>query len=159
MKATQDSRPCPASEAAPSLQLTARAQRGEEAAFFALYELHKARVHHICLRLAGGTEEAASLTQSVFLSCFRKIQAFKSDAEFADAVTDRAIRAALSLRKQRALAPQLTRGKETAARSGRAHVACSGGNPRRANAAATTQSDKRFPQEWLRFSRDPFSLN
>jgi DNA-directed RNA polymerase specialized sigma24 family protein len=159
MNGKQDCRPRPASEAASSLELIARAQQGEEAAFFALYELHKARVHRICLRLAGGTREAESLTQSVFLSAFRKIQAFASDAEFAETVQDLAIRAALALRKQRALAPPLGRRHGTAAKSGRAKVVCSGGNSRRADASASTQSEKRLPQQWLKFSRGPFSLN
>jgi hypothetical protein len=43
---TQRPRPEPDSKSL----LTARAQQGEEAAFFALYELHKARVYSICLR-------------------------------------------------------------------------------------------------------------
>jgi hypothetical protein len=61
--------------------LIARAQQGEEAAFFALYELHKTRVYSICLRTAGTAQAAERLTQNIFLGVFRTISVVRNERE------------------------------------------------------------------------------
>ncbi|MGH9468755.1 MAG: RNA polymerase sigma factor [Terriglobia bacterium] len=71
-----------ASKAASESQLIARAQRGEEKAFAALYELHKRRVYSLCLRMAGDVAEAEDLTQEAFLQLFRKIATFRGESAF-----------------------------------------------------------------------------
>ena len=67
---------------APEAELVARAQRGEETAFEALFEAHKGRVYSLCLRMTRNTAEAEDLTQEVFLQVFRKIQTFRGESAF-----------------------------------------------------------------------------
>jgi RNA polymerase sigma-70 factor (ECF subfamily) len=68
---------------APSeAQLIARAQRGDEEAFAALFETHKRRVYSLCLRMTGNTAEAEDLAQEAFLQLFRKISTFRSESAF-----------------------------------------------------------------------------
>lgn len=62
--------------------LVARAQRGEEGAFAALFEAHKRRVYFLCLRMTGAPDEAEDLTQEAFLRAFRKISTFRGEAAF-----------------------------------------------------------------------------
>src|SRR5690348_17227150 len=70
------------SAARPSADVITRAQRGQESAFEALYQLHKRRVYSLCLRMIGNTAEADELTQEVFLLLFRKIHTFRGDSAF-----------------------------------------------------------------------------
>jgi RNA polymerase sigma-70 factor (ECF subfamily) len=72
----------PAPKAAAETQLIARAQRGEEEAFAALFEAHKRRVYSLCLRMTGNTAEAEDLTQEAFLQLFRKISTFRGESAF-----------------------------------------------------------------------------
>jgi RNA polymerase sigma-70 factor, ECF subfamily len=63
-------------------QLIARAQRGDEAAFSALFEAHKRRVYSLCLRMTGNTAEAEDLAQEAFLQLYRKISTFRGESAF-----------------------------------------------------------------------------
>jgi RNA polymerase sigma-70 factor (ECF subfamily) len=72
----------PAPKAAPEPQLIARAQRGDEESFSALFEAHKRRVYSLCLRMTGNTAEAEDLTQEAFLQLFRKISTFRGESAF-----------------------------------------------------------------------------
>ncbi len=67
---------------APDAQLIARAQRGDEEAFAALFEAHKRRVYSLCLRMTGNVAEAEDLTQEAFLQLFRKISTFRGESAF-----------------------------------------------------------------------------
>jgi RNA polymerase sigma-70 factor (ECF subfamily) len=69
-------------KAASETQLIARAQRGDEEAFAALFETHKRRVYSLCLRMTGNTAEAEDLTQEAFLQLFRKISTFRGESAF-----------------------------------------------------------------------------
>jgi RNA polymerase sigma-70 factor (ECF subfamily) len=69
-------------KAASETQLIRRAQRGEEAAFAALFEMHKRRVYSLCLRMTANTAEAEDLTQEAFLQLFRKISTFRGESAF-----------------------------------------------------------------------------
>jgi RNA polymerase sigma-70 factor (ECF subfamily) len=71
-----------ASKAASETQLIARAQRGEEAAFEALFNAHKRRVYSLCLRMTGAPTEAEDLAQEAFLQLFRKISTFRGESAF-----------------------------------------------------------------------------
>jgi RNA polymerase sigma-70 factor (ECF subfamily) len=62
--------------------LIARAQRGDEEAFAALFEAHKRRVYSLCLRMTSNTAEAEDLTQEAFLQLFRKISTFRGESAF-----------------------------------------------------------------------------
>jgi RNA polymerase sigma-70 factor, ECF subfamily len=66
----------------PIAGLVARAQRGEESAFEALFHLHKQRVYSLCLRMIKNTAEAEELTQDAFLQVFRKIHTFRGESAF-----------------------------------------------------------------------------
>ncbi len=63
-------------------QLISRAQKGDEAAFAALYEAHKRRVYSLCLRMTGNTAEAEDLSQEAFMQLFRKISTFRGESAF-----------------------------------------------------------------------------
>jgi RNA polymerase sigma-70 factor, ECF subfamily len=63
-------------------ELIARAQRGEEQAFEAIYNAHKRKVYYLCLRMIGNTAEAEELMQEAFMQVFRKIQTFRGDSSF-----------------------------------------------------------------------------
>jgi RNA polymerase sigma-70 factor, ECF subfamily len=71
-----------ASKAASEAQLIARAQRGEERAFEALFDAHKRRVYSLCLRMTGDPAEAEDLSQEAFLQLFRKIGTFRGESAF-----------------------------------------------------------------------------
>ncbi len=71
-----------ASAAVKETQLIARAQRGDEEAFSALFEAHKRRVYSLCLRMLGNPTEAEDLTQEAFLQLFRKIATFRGESAF-----------------------------------------------------------------------------
>ena len=62
--------------------MIARAQRGDEEAFAALFEAHKRRVYSLCLRMTSNTAEAEDLTQEAFLQLFRKISTFRGESAF-----------------------------------------------------------------------------
>jgi len=62
--------------------LIARAQRGDESAFEAIFRAHQKRVYRLCLRMSGSVAEAEELTQEAFLQVFRKIQTFRGDSAF-----------------------------------------------------------------------------
>ena len=74
--------PSAASKAASDSQLIARAQRGDEAAFAALYDMHRRRVYSLCLRMTGDTAEAEDLSQEAFLQLYRKISTFRGESAF-----------------------------------------------------------------------------
>ncbi|PYV28963.1 MAG: RNA polymerase subunit sigma-24 [Acidobacteria bacterium] len=69
-------------KAASETQLIARAQRGDESAFAALFEAHKRRVYSLCLRMTGDVAEAEDLSQEAFLQLFRKIGTFRGESAF-----------------------------------------------------------------------------
>jgi RNA polymerase sigma-70 factor (ECF subfamily) len=72
----------PTQKAVSDSQLIARAQKGDEEAFAALFEVHKRRVYSLCLRMTGNTAEAEDLAQEAFLQLFRKISTFRGESAF-----------------------------------------------------------------------------
>ena len=63
--------------------LVERAQRGDVAAFEALYRSNAPRVHALALRLTGDAREARELTQDVFVHAWQRLTAFRGDAALA----------------------------------------------------------------------------
>ena len=63
--------------------LVARAQRGDVAAFEALYRANSPRVYALAIRLTGDAARAGELTQDVFVHAWQRLSAFRGDAAFA----------------------------------------------------------------------------
>jgi len=83
-------------------QLIARAQRGDEEAFAALFGIHKRRVYSLCLRMTGDAAEAEDLAQEAFLQLFRKIATFRGESAFSTWLHRLVVNAGLiHLRKKR----------------------------------------------------------
>jgi len=62
-------------------QLIARAQRGDEEAFAALFEAHKRRVYSLCLRMTA-TRRSGRFNSGGFLQLYRKIATFRGESAF-----------------------------------------------------------------------------
>lgn len=58
------------------------AKLGQPAGFHTLYELHRAYVYSVCLRMTHDAALSDDLTQDIFLQVLRKISSFKGDALF-----------------------------------------------------------------------------
>jgi RNA polymerase sigma-70 factor (ECF subfamily) len=84
--------------------LVQRAQHGDEQAFATLFQLHRNRVHSVCLRMTKDMAEAEDLTQEAFLQVFRRIGLFRCDCAFSTWVYRIAVNTVLmKLRRRKAL--------------------------------------------------------
>ncbi len=63
-------------------ELIQAAQTGDQSAFGTLVQQHQTMVYHLALRMVGNAEDAADLTQEVFLSAWRSLGSFQSQAAF-----------------------------------------------------------------------------
>jgi RNA polymerase sigma-70 factor (ECF subfamily) len=63
--------------------LVASCRAGRRAAFDVLVERHRRPVYQLCYRFAGNHEDAADLTQEVFLRAYRGLARFRGDAAVA----------------------------------------------------------------------------
>lgn len=70
------------SEPTSELGLVRRAQRGDQAAFATLYQVHKKRVYSVCLQMTKDVADAEDLTQEAFLQVFRCIDSFRGESAF-----------------------------------------------------------------------------
>ena len=59
-----------------------RAQRGDEQAFAALYQLHNKLVYSVCLRMTKDVAAAEDLTQEAFIQVFRNLNSFRGGSAF-----------------------------------------------------------------------------
>lgn len=77
-------RPGPAADrlspSTPDAVLVARAVEGDRAAFEQIYRRHAARVHGLCLRLAGDRERAEGLTQDTFVKAWSALGGYGGQA-------------------------------------------------------------------------------
>lgn len=128
MNGRQVCRPRSAEEAASETDLVVRARRGEEAAFFALYELHTPRVYAICLRISGTEGGAEDLTRRSFICAFRHLPDLSGETEFAVAVDQIAVHMALAARRSRTPARPST-GRENGNANGRTDSALHDSDP------------------------------
>ena len=78
----KQSEPIEAAASACDDELVSRAQRGDEAAFEALFHAHKKRIYYLFLRMMGNKADAEDLTQEAFLQVFRKIHTFRGESAF-----------------------------------------------------------------------------
>ncbi|MEO5825578.1 MAG: RNA polymerase sigma factor [Gemmatimonadales bacterium] len=58
------------------------AQRGDDAAFEVLYDIHAPQVYGTCLRLAGDAGAAADLVQDVFVEVWERIASYRGESSF-----------------------------------------------------------------------------
>ena len=58
------------------------AQNGDPVGLGRLYELHKSRIHALCLRYTRNAFDAEDLTQEVFIQVSRKVSTYRGDAQF-----------------------------------------------------------------------------
>ncbi len=68
---------------ADSSDIIRRAQRGDEAAFEALYRAHVGRVHALCLRLTADRAQAEEFTQEAFVRAWERLGSFRGESAFA----------------------------------------------------------------------------
>ena len=59
-----------------------RAQRGDQAAFEALYRRHAGRVYGLCLRLTADAAEAEELAQDAFVRAWERLASFRGESAF-----------------------------------------------------------------------------
>jgi len=59
-----------------------RLQRGDTEAFSSLVERHQKAIFNLVFRMLGNYDDAAEVSQEVFLSAFRSIKSFRGDASF-----------------------------------------------------------------------------
>ena len=62
--------------------LVRRFLAGDRSAFASLARRHERRVYSIAYRMLGRPEDAADATQEVFLTCLRKLSAFRAESAF-----------------------------------------------------------------------------
>lgn len=62
--------------------LLQRAKKGEIAAFEALVSAYERRVYSLALRSTGSEDDAADITQEVFLRAYRSLDTFRGDSGF-----------------------------------------------------------------------------
>jgi len=91
-----------ASESAPKaadLEDAARAAAGDTRAFERLYRAHVGRIHGLVRRMLGA-DEAAEVTQDVFVRVWQKLGTFRGDAAFSTWLHRVAVNVVLSRRAQ-----------------------------------------------------------
>ncbi len=59
-----------------------RAQRGDEQALAALYQLHNKLVYSVCLRMTKDVAAAEDMTQEAFIQVFRNLNSFRGGSAF-----------------------------------------------------------------------------
>jgi len=93
---------------ASDLTLVRRAQRGDEEAFAALFQLYRRRVYSVCLSMTRDVSEAEDLTQEVFLQVFHKVGTFRGDSAFSSWLYRVTVNTALMMRRRHKLSPMLS---------------------------------------------------
>jgi RNA polymerase sigma-70 factor (ECF subfamily) len=86
------------SDAVPD-EIVRAAQRGDEAAFAALYDAYAPRVYALCVGLAGDREAAAELVQDVFVRVWEKLGSFRGDSAFSSWLHRLAVNVALESKR------------------------------------------------------------
>ena len=102
--------------------LAARARAGDSRAFEQLYRCYSARVHAVCLRLAGNRALAEECTQDAFVKAWQSLDGFRGDASFGTWVHRIAVNTVLERhRTQLRQAAWVTSGEEGLMESVPAH--------------------------------------
>ena len=88
--------------------LVQRAQRGDEQALAALYQLHNKRVYSVCLRMTKDVAEAEDLAQEAFMQVFRNLNSFRGDSAFSTRLHRIAVNTVLMKLRRRKSPPALS---------------------------------------------------
>jgi RNA polymerase sigma factor (sigma-70 family) len=91
------------SDPAENAELAAHACRGDVAAFEQLYRRHAARVHALCLRLAGDPALAEDLVQESFVKAWHGLPDFRRESAFGTWLHRIATNVALSALRRRSM--------------------------------------------------------
>jgi RNA polymerase sigma-70 factor, ECF subfamily len=75
--------------------------RGDVSAFDALVIRHQKAIHRVCYRFTGNTEDAADLTQEVFIKAYRSLPKFRGTSAFSTWLYRIAVNASLSFKASR----------------------------------------------------------
>jgi len=93
---------------ANELMLVRRAQRGDEEAFAALFQLHRKWVYSVCLSMTRDVSDAEDLTQEAFLQVFHKVTTFRGDSAFATWLYRLAVNTVLTKRRRHKSPPMVS---------------------------------------------------
>jgi RNA polymerase sigma-70 factor (ECF subfamily) len=93
---------------ANELILVRRAQRGDEEAFAALFQLHRRWVYSVCVSMTSDTSEAEDLTQEAFVQVFHKVGTFRGDSAFSTWLYRIAVNTVLMRRRRHKSPPVLS---------------------------------------------------
>lgn len=63
-------------------ELVHSARKGDSMAFGGLMQAHQDKIYTLCYRMTGNAEDAADLTQEVFLSAWRSLSRFQEQSSF-----------------------------------------------------------------------------
>ncbi len=66
----------------PVFSLIFRAKKGDHGAFTELYNLHRRKVHSLCLRMTGDVMEAEDLSQDAFIQVLLSLHSFQGKSSF-----------------------------------------------------------------------------
>lgn len=88
--------------------LVRRAQRGDQEAFATLFQLHKGRVHSVCLMMTKDVAEADDMTQETFLRVLCRVGSFRGDSCFSTWLHRIAVNTVLMKRRRSKNLPMLS---------------------------------------------------
>lgn len=74
---------------------------GDASAFDSLVVRHQKSIHRVCYRFTGNTEDAADLTQEVFVKAYRSLERFRGTSAFATWLYRIAVNTCLSFKTAR----------------------------------------------------------
>jgi len=100
------------------VDLVARAQAGDLAAFEALTNLHEQRVYSLAFRILGNQHDAEDVTQQTFLSVLENLSKFRQEASFTTWLLRIASHAALKVVRKRKGLPTVSLEAETEPQEG-----------------------------------------
>ena len=101
--------------------IVAQARRGDLSAFEELVTRYEKRVYAIALRSSGSPEDAADITQEVFLKAWRSMESFRGDSGFSTWLFRITMNMCVDHARRRQTQPQtqpLVQGEERAAHPG-----------------------------------------
>ena len=76
-------------------ELIHSARKGDSMAFGELMQAHQDKIYTLCYRMTGNAEDAADLTQEVFLSAWRSLSRFQEQSSFGNWISRMATHASI----------------------------------------------------------------